>query len=90
MRNQTQYKYKTFWFYQDVPLHISSVQGADAVSQRLVRVSRDLFKLVGLHLLKETGQVLLPRLQLSPLTEEGKEHVWVNKPEVARSHQYDG
>lgn len=51
----------------NIPLHVSGVQRTDAVSQRFVRVGRDLLKLVGLHLLKETGQVLLPGLQLSPL-----------------------
>lgn len=51
----------------NIPLHIGGVQRTDAVGQRFVRVSRDLLKLVGLHLLKQTGQVLFPGLQLSPL-----------------------
>lgn len=50
-----------------IPLHVGSVERADAVSQRFVRVGRDLLELVRLHLLKQTRQVLLPGLQLSPL-----------------------
>lgn len=57
--------------YQNIPLHVSGVQRTDAVSQRFVRISRDLLKLVGLHLLKQTGQILLPGLQLSPLVGGG-------------------
>lgn len=56
---------------KNIPLHVSGVQRTDAVSQRFVGVSRDLLELVGLHLLKQTGQVLLPGLQLSPLVGGG-------------------
>lgn len=53
--------------YLIIPLHVSGVERADAISQRFVRVGGDLLELVRLHLLKQTRQVLLPGLQLSPL-----------------------
>lgn len=59
-----------------VPFHISGVQGPYAISQRLVWISRDLFVLVSLHFLKETGQILLTDLQLGPLKQENGEQKW--------------
>lgn len=55
-----------------IPLHVSSIQGPYSISQGLVWVSRDLFILIGLHLLKQPCQVLLADLQLGPLTCEQK------------------
>lgn len=63
---------KSFWNeYRSpgtLPLHVSSIQGPYSISQGLVWVSRDLLILVGLHLLKQSCQVLLTDLQLGPLT----------------------
>lgn len=54
----------------DAPLHVGRVQWANAIGQRFVGVGGDLLKLVSLHLLKQSGQILLAGFQLSPLAEE--------------------
>lgn len=53
-----------------LPLHVSGIQGPYSICQGLVRVSRDLLVLIGLHLLKQPCQVLLADLQLGPLIGE--------------------
>lgn len=58
--------------HDTIPFHVSSVKSPYSISQRLVWISRDLLILVGLHLLKQTCQVLLADLQLGPLTQKQK------------------